>query len=132
MLAIGVLLYAPIMLRFYSLLLHPREIYIQTRSGYGPLAFGSGAFLNLAFVLYLFKRNKSRAGAVLFFLLCGVTIFFHGSKGLLINLISMTLLYWVYVRGARVGLLRAAGITVVFATALLSLFALFAACGGSC
>jgi hypothetical protein len=125
-LAMGFLFYAPILIQFSSLLLHPREIYTQTRSGYGPLVFGSRAFLNLAFVVYLFKKDKRRSSAFFFFGVCVVMIFFHGSKGLFLNLLSMAMLYWVYIKGRRLGFAQAAGCIVLFTVVAGALFAVFA------
>jgi len=126
LLAVGILLYLPILIQFSSLLLHPREIYSQTRSGYGPLVFGSRTLLNLAFVLYLFKRDKSRLGSAAFFSICLFATFLHGSKGLLVNLLAVALLFWIYIKGRRLGLARAASVLFFFVVITISLFALFA------
>jgi hypothetical protein len=126
LLAVGILLYMPILIKFSALLLHPRDIYALTRSGYGPLTFGSRAFLSLAFVTYLFKRQKSVIGSLVFFSLCLLFIFLHGSKAVLVNLLSMAMVFQVYVKGRRMGFARAASIMLVFVVFAMSVFALFA------
>jgi hypothetical protein len=107
LLASSVLLYLPVLIEFRDLLLTPREIYMQTRTGYGINFFGSAVMMFLAFVTYLFKKRKSYAGGCLLCGICATLIFLHGTKGEVLGLIEIFILYRVYILRRRVSVASA-------------------------
>jgi hypothetical protein len=97
LLAAAFFLYLPVLIEFRELLLAPREIYMRTRTGYGLNFFGSSAMIYLAFITYLFKKNKSFAGGFLLCGICMVLIYLHGSKGQILGLVEIFIVYRVYI-----------------------------------
>jgi hypothetical protein len=97
LLAASILLYLPILIEFREFLLFPREIYMRTRTGYGIEFFGSSLLMYLALITYLFKRKKSLSGGVVLGGICIALIYLHGSKGELLELIEIFILYRVYI-----------------------------------
>jgi hypothetical protein len=113
----AVMLYMPVLIEFRGALTNPREIYEQTRSGYGVYFFLSTTLCYLALVLLLFKRRLRRLELGLFSLLCTVFLWLHGSKGQMLLIVFILAIYWVYVRAKSLSLARFA----VFGTVLTSL-----------
>ena len=97
LLATSILLYLPILIEFRELLLFPREIYMRTRTGYGIEFFGSSLLMYLALITYLFKQKKSLLGGVVLGGVCIGLIYLHGSKGELLELLEILILYRVYI-----------------------------------
>lgn len=122
---LGIALYTPILIEFSGLWLHPREIYIQTRTGYGVWFFGSSFAVNLAFVIYLFKSEKTRLGTITFFSCCAIIIFLHGSKGQIVTLLMIWVLYRIYVDGKSLTARRALLTGGMIALILFAAFAMF-------
>lgn len=122
----AVLLYMPVIIEFRDSLLHPRDIYVQTRTGYGLYFFGSSALANVAFVTYLFKKHKSFSGALVFYVSCITLVFLHGSKGQLLTLAYIRVLYWVYVQSKKVRLIKAFISVALLAGVGMASFAIFA------
>jgi hypothetical protein len=98
-------LYAPVLWQFAGLLATPRQIYYltQTRSGWGPVFFGSDFLLNLGFALLLLWPNRPRGLATVGFLSCIALALLHGTKGEILTPMWEALLFRVYYRGRRVG-----------------------------
>lgn len=125
LLLVSWLLYAPILIEFRAYLLHPREIYNQTRTGYGAYFFGSTMFGNLAFVIYLFKKNKGKIAMFFFYFFCAALMYFHGSKGQLLTLVIIRVLFAVYVQQRKVKFLAALAAVSLFAVMGIASFAAF-------
>jgi hypothetical protein len=103
-LAAAVALYWPVLSEFREELAHPRQIYEQTRSGYGAYFFLSTTLCYLALVLLLFKRRRRRFELALFTLTCLVFLWLHGSKGQMLLVVFVLAVYQVYVRARSVSL----------------------------
>jgi hypothetical protein len=124
-LLVGFLLYLPVLIEFRAYLFTPRRIYELTRTGYGLYFFGSTTFTTLGFVTFLFKKRKTFASAALFFAICMVLTYLHGSKGQLITYLLIWMLHRVYVDRAPIRAVAASAILVAVAGLLIGSFALF-------
>jgi hypothetical protein len=116
-LAVAVAVYWPVLSEFREQLATPRQIYEQTRSGYGVYYFVSTTLCYLALVLLLFKSRLGRFELALFTLMCLVFLWLHGSKGQMLLVVFILAMHWVYVRANRMSLGRFA----LFGTAMLFL-----------
>lgn len=125
LLTASVLLYLPIILEFREFLLAPREIYMRTRTGYGLNFFGSAVMMYLAFITYLFKKRKSLIGGFLLFTVCVAIIYLHGSKGEVLGLVEVFILYRVYILGHSVNIGSAVASVTAIALVGSIAFALF-------
>jgi hypothetical protein len=105
-LAAAVALYSPVLIEFRGFLTHPRDVYEQTRTGYGTYYFLSTTLCYLALVLLLFKCRPGRFELALFTLMCLVFLWLHGSKGQMLLAVFILAMYWVYVRAKRMSLVR--------------------------
>jgi len=121
-LAIGIILYAPLLLQFREFLFDPRQIYAQTRVGFGPQFFLSSALAYLAIILILFSGRSflTKAGVVA---VATSLVLLHGSKGQALNIILILALYYIYVKGRKVGLKGALVVYVSMGFAVLLFFA---------
>jgi len=122
---LAVLAYLPILIEYRDLILSPRVIYARTRVGYGHMYFTSTALVYLAYILCLFKTQAFKGEKLWFFLLCTLWCFAHGSKGQVVILIMIGLMYRVLVRDKRARLSTVAAYSLGFAVSLGSLFYLF-------
>jgi hypothetical protein len=123
-LAAAVALYAPVLIEFRGLLNNPRQIYEQTRTGYGVYFFLSTTACYLALVLLLFKRRLGRVELALFSGTCLVFLWLHGSKGQMLLIVFIVAMYWAYLRGKRLSLVRFAVFGVVLGAIGVGLFML--------
>src|SRR5712672_560080 len=57
-LSLAVLIYLPLLMEFREFLLDPREIYKQTRTGFGPQFYLSSILAYLAIILILFTKSS--------------------------------------------------------------------------
>jgi hypothetical protein len=124
-LAGSVLVYLPILIEFSDLILSPREIYMKTRSGYGHMYFVSTALTYIAFVLILFKRQSFRGEKLLFFALAAILCLMHGSKGQVVVLLMIAIMYWAVAGDKQISVLRGLTLATAFAVGLGSMFYLF-------
>jgi hypothetical protein len=118
----GILLYLPVVLQFREFIFDPRQIYVQTRTGFGALAFVSSTFAYLAIILILFT-NRSKTVKVSTILLATALLSLHGSKGQVLSVVLILLLYYVYVLGRKVTFARAALLYACTGMVVLVLFA---------
>lgn len=118
-------LYLPVLLRFREYLLSPRLIYENTRTGYGLLFFGSSLLVNLAFILFLFRENRSKLSSLLFGSLCVALAFAHGSKADLIYFIMAYMLYRVYIVKSKIGFAKSVLCAAFLAAILMAAFFAF-------
>ncbi|MFZ1006128.1 MAG: hypothetical protein WAN65_04795 [Candidatus Sulfotelmatobacter sp.] len=121
-LAIGGLLYAPILLQFPQYLLDPRQIYAHTRTGFGINFYLSSALAYLAVILIQFSQ-RSRWVKWFVILIAGAILALHGSKGQLLSLVLLLILFEVYVKKRRLKLLPSLAAGAGLALFLLLLFA---------
>jgi hypothetical protein len=129
-LILGLLLYLPVLLRFPQYILNPRAIYEQTRTGFGVNFYISSLFANLAIIFVLFSQRSWRwklaviLGAV-------ALLSLHGSKGQVLTVLLLLMMFEAYVRRHKFkllpSLLAGAGVGVV----LVVLFAATMVLGGS-
>src|ERR1700733_89606 len=96
----GTLAYLPLILKFRQDLLDPRQIYIQTRTGFGTEFFISSTLAYLAVILILFARCSRDTKTVVVLAAAGL-LSLHGSKGETLAVPSLLLLFFVYARGRK-------------------------------
>jgi hypothetical protein len=119
----GVLLYIPVLIEFREFIFDPRQIYIQTRTGFGAQSFVSSTLAYLAIILILFTK-RSRIVKSLTILFATVLLSLHGSKAQILSAVLILLLYYVYVLARKVTFARAA---IVYAGTGMVILLLFAA-----
>jgi hypothetical protein len=119
----GVLLYIPVLIEFREFIFDPRQIYIQTRTGFGAQSFVSSTLAYLAIILILFTK-RSRIVKSLTILLAMGLLSLHGSKAQILSAVLILLLYYVYVLGRKITFVRAA---IVYACTGIVILLLFAA-----
>jgi O-antigen polymerase len=101
LLLLALALYLPVLIKFHGLLTDPREIYRQTRTGYGIYFFISTSLAYLGFIVLLFAKKVRALEVLLFLLACTVFVWLQGSKGHLLGFIFILAIYWTYVKGRR-------------------------------
>jgi hypothetical protein len=121
-LAIAGLLYAPILLQFPQYLLDPRQIYAHTRTGFGINFYLSSTLAYLAVILIQFSRRTRWVKG--FVIVAGAAILaLHGSKGQLLSLVLLLILFEVYVEKRKLKFLPSLAAGAGLAVFLLLLFA---------
>jgi hypothetical protein len=118
----GVLLYVPVLIQFREFIFDPRQIYMQTRTGFGFQAFVSSTLAYIGVILILFSKC-SKMAKILTIVLATVLLSLHGSKGQILALAFILLLHHVYVQQRKITLARAAIVGVGVGTVALILFA---------
>jgi hypothetical protein len=121
-LSIGVLLYVPVLIQFREFIFDPRQIYTQTRTGFGFQGFVSSTLAYVAVILILFSRRSKTAKAFTILLATGL-LSLHGSKGQVLSLLLIFLLYYVYALGRKITFARAMVVYACTGVVLLLLFA---------
>jgi hypothetical protein len=121
-LAMGVLLYAPILIRFPGLIFSPRQIYELTRSGFGIHFYLSSFAVYFGMILLFFSPKARLASISVFVLVSLILLYLHGSKGQVLNLLLIALYFLVFVKGRHFNLARLAGLGAVFGSVILGLF----------
>ncbi len=117
-LGVGLLLFVPLLWEFRELIFDPREIYRQTRTGFGVPYYISSILAYLAVILILFSKARTLKKSFVVALSLALLLL-HGSKAQVLNLVLILALYWVYGMGKRVGVGRT--LIACFALALLVL-----------
>jgi len=120
---VGIMLYVPVLIQFREFIFDPRQIYAQTRTGFGIHAFVSSTLAYTAVILILFSR-RSKILKIFVILLATGLLSLHGSKGQVLSVVLILLLYYVYVLGQKVALGRA---MIVYACSAIVVLLLFAA-----
>lgn len=103
-LVIAFLMYAPVLIQFREYLLDPRQIYSETRTGFGINFYVSNVFAYLSIILALFSK-RSWLSNVAVILAATLIVSLHGSKGLVLNVVFLVALFVVYVAQRKVSLL---------------------------
>jgi hypothetical protein len=121
-LVLAFLLYLPILLEFPEFLLDPRQIYTHTRVGYGGTFFVSSTLAYASIIFALFSRLSTwRKGALLAAALAVISL--HGSKGEVLEAFLFYVLYEIYAKGRKVGLVYAAVAISALGILIVGLFA---------
>lgn len=121
-LMIGVLLYAPILIKFPNLIFSPRAIYELTRSGFGISFYLSAFAVYLGLILLLFVPKVRVSTIVLFVLISLVLLYLHGSKGEVLNLLLIALYFLVFVKRKHFNLFRLIALGAFVGSIVLGLF----------
>jgi hypothetical protein len=125
---LAIAIYLPVLVQFREFLLDPREIYRQTRTGFGIQFYFSSVLAYLAIILILFsKRNWRTRGLII--ALATAIVSLHGSKGQVIAVVFLLVLYFAYVAGFKAGFLRAVTFSVSVAVLAVALFSMTMALG---
>ena len=122
--------YLPILLQFPEYLLNPRQIYIQTRTGFGLSFFISSTFACLAVILVQFSERSRIIKGVVILLAAGI-LALHGSKVQVLSLVFLIALFQIYVRKRAFNFLASAFASIALSLLLLLLFAATMALGDS-
>jgi len=117
----GILLYVPVLIEFREFIFDPRQIYVQTRTGFGTQAFVSSTLAYLAVILILFSKRSTIVKA-LTILLAVALLSLHGSKAQVLSVALILLLYSAYVRQQKVTFTRALLVWVSIGAVGLGLF----------
>lgn len=92
---VAVLLYSPILIQFSGEIFNPRAIYTATRTGFGLGYYGSIVLCYIFFILVLFNKKltvKYKIVALLFSLFFA---YLHGSKGQILTIIFIGMMYYI-------------------------------------
>ena len=116
------LLYLPILLEFREYIFDPRRIYEQTRTGFGTSFFLSSTLVYLAVILAMFAKQSVRR-RVFVFLAAGFLLSLHGSKGQVLQLFFLIVIFEIYVRRRKLTILPALAVCFGIGVVLLGLFA---------
>jgi len=124
------LMYVPILLQFPEYLLDPRQIYVHTRTGFGVNYFISSRLAYLAVILIQFSGQSRRVKGLLI-LIGAVILALHGSKGQVLSLVLLVVLFHVYVRKRTLDFLASLFACLGLSLLLFLLFAATMALGDS-
>lgn len=112
--------YVPILIEFREFLTDPRQIYEQTRVGYGFSTYGSALLTFCAYIVYLMSSKK---GGIAFYAALLLLITLKGAKGHFFVLIGIFVIAKVHLEGFRYSVTRSAVYSMLAAVATLYLFA---------
>lgn len=115
-------MYAPILIEFPQYLADPRQIYTHTRIGFGINFFVSSTLAFVAVILIAFS-NRSRKMKTVVVVAAAVILALHGSKGQLVTLAALILLFEVYVKGRKIKFWPSLLVGAVLSVFVLLLFA---------
>lgn len=106
LLVIGGVLYLPILLKYPQYILNPREIYVLTRTGFGPEFFLSTFAIYVGLILLLFSGTRSRLAKLVFSIPALFVLYLHGSKGEFLFFFLILIYFSVFARQKRYSLGR--------------------------
>jgi hypothetical protein len=129
-LALGILLYVPVLAQFREFLLDPRQIYMLTRTGFGIPFYISSILAYLAIIAILFTKRSWLVKASVIAAAAGLLLL-HGSKGQVLTLVLILCLFHVYAGGNKVGVMQALVACFCIGMIVLSLFALTMSLGSA-
>jgi hypothetical protein len=121
-LAVAILLYAPILIRFPDLIFSPRQIYELTRSGFGISFYLSAFAVYVGLILLLFLQKANRGAVTLFVILSMPIIYLHGSKGQVLNFALIVLYFLVFVKGKRFDMKRLIAVGTIVSGLIVGMF----------
>lgn len=116
LLAGAIALYLPVLIKFRAQITDPREIYQETRVGYGVYFFLSLTLAYLSLIMLLFAKRARRLEVGVFVFVCVVFVWLQGSKGHILGFVFILAMHRVYVAGRRVSFPKF--LTFAFALAL--------------
>ena len=122
---LSAVVFCPILLQYGSYLTTPRVIYQHTRAGAGIYFFTSSFLLNLAFVFFLFVKQKTFFSSITFLALVVSLSLLHGSKGKVLSFLWMWVIYKVYVERERFKFWRTVVIGTIPVIVMAFLFVFF-------
>jgi oligosaccharide repeat unit polymerase len=123
------LLFVPVLLEFREYIFDPRRIYEQTRTGFGGSFYLSSTAAYLATILALFS-DRSRIKKAVIVLASALVLFLHGSKGQVLDLIMLVVLFEIYLHHRKLKVLPALMAGLGIAMAIIGLFAATMVLGG--
>lgn len=129
-LGFAVALYVPVLVKFREYIADPREIYRLTHTGFGLETYVSSILGLLAVVFILFTHRRWFVKCFVVISVAGL-LWLHGSKGQVLTLVFLLLLFGAYVKGKKVGFLGVLMGGLGVAGMVLALFALTMQLGGS-
>ena len=118
----AVLLYSPILVQFAGDIFNPRAIYTATRTGFGLGYYGSAILCYIFFILVLFNQKlavKYKIAALLFSMFFA---YLHGSKGQILTIIFIGMMYYIVNSMVRVKFFVIIAIFVLFGAFGASIF----------
>ena len=124
-LVLSALIYLPVLITYRQYISEPRLIYTSTRTGWGPIFFVSILLCDIAFVLFLFKAKKSIFTQIIFWVSCPLLLYLHGTKGSILSLALVYVLFRVNVQNKPFGFTKAFGVGLVLITVFIAIFAVF-------
>lgn len=104
LLFLSCLIYWPVLKAFPDLWLTPRQIYEQTRSGFGLYFFLSTTLCYVAIICFLTTEKKNVVLLTLFIAASLIFLWLHGTKGHFIAFFFIYSIYWVYGKSKKVTL----------------------------
>lgn len=119
----GCAVYTPVLLQFPEYLLEPREIYKLTRTGFGHETYVSSILAYLAIIFILFAKRSWLTKTFVVAVASGLLLL-HGSKGQVLNVAFLLLLFQVYVRRRQIALLPALACSLAITVVAVLLFAM--------
>jgi hypothetical protein len=122
LLGLALLMYAPVLLEFPEYIFSPRQIYEKTRVGFGVNYYISSTLAFLAVILVQFS-GRSRWIRWSVVLVAAAVLILHGSKGQVLSLVLILVLFEVYVRDRKVSFLPSLIIGGGVGVIVLALFA---------
>ena len=128
-LGLACLLFLPLLIEFKEYIFDPRRIYEESRTGFGSSYYTSSVCAYLAVILILFSRQSNFRKAVVM-VVSGIVLSLHGSKGQVLGVLLLPLLFQTYVRHKKVKLMRALLICLGFGVLLAGMFAATVSLGG--
>jgi oligosaccharide repeat unit polymerase len=121
-LLVGIAIYVPVLIEFRDFIFDPRQIYMQTRTGFGAQAFVSSTLAYLAVILSLFSKSSKTAKTITI-VLATALLLLHGSKAQALSMAFILLLYRVYAQQRKIALVRALVLYAIVGAVGLGLFA---------
>lgn len=110
----AVFLYLPVMKEFAGDLLSPRAIYTATRSGFGLSYYGSAVACYIFLILALFNSSWGTPLKTIAVLFSSFFAFIHGSKGQVMTILFVVLVYFICTSTRKLKFWVASVIVVIF------------------
>ncbi len=128
-LGLACLLFLPLLLEFREYIFDPRRIYEETRTGFGSSYYTSSVCAYLAVILILFSRQSNFRKALVM-IVSGIVLSLHGSKGQVLGIVLLPLLFRTYVQRKKVKLVHALLICMGLGALLVGMFVATVSLGG--
>lgn len=121
LLVLAVILYMFVLVPNYDLANNPRDIYSLTRTGNGLYYYSSMTLMYLSVIFYLFSYNTKKKETFVFISILVCLLSIYGSKSPLISILFIVLIYYIYVKKQKYGLMK--GIPVLLSIITVVIFA---------